>query len=532
MIRTAAADALFLTARLLSHRLLASRRDWSSHRLYIAASIAGSLLFCVIFIGTYAGVRELEAANALGLITTIAGWAFLIYLFTDLFIAFGQALNDLYLSSDLALLFSLPLRGPSIIGAKFALGVMQNEIYIGIFALPFVLGFLLGVGAQWWAYPLALVGVALFPAILYAALVLITIVVLRVIPARVAKEMLWLAGAAIPTAFWIVSFSRIARVRGDVASMQLPPPPPWLPSTWLGHAVTLLALGKLGPALAWLALLASATLALGPIALGIVAKLFDAGFDANISRAPSPAVSSPRRATGDPAHPIAALLRKDLLVFVRSPQLWFNHIAALGFVGYLLVGHAFQTPLIPLTTQLAMVQMGFVAALNSLNPGMIALSLEHGAVWVLRSAPIRARDILIAKIAGAYLQTAAISGTGAVLLAVGYGYNAWRGGAILLFTLLIAAAAIARGVAFDTRYQSFTWENPNAINRGVRMVLPFLNSLAILIVCGIALAGARIAYGGGLPSVVLGLVLSLLIVSLIVSRSVGGAMKNLAALEL
>ena len=529
--RNALGDALFLTGRLLHCRLLASQRDFSSHRLYLMASIAGSMLFCLIFIGTYAGMRELEAANAAGLIATIAAWAFLVYLFTDLFIAFGQALNDLYLSSDLALLFSLPLRGPSIIGAKFVLGVLQNEVYVGVFLLPFVFGFLLGVGAQWWAYPLALIGVAFFPAILYAALVVVTVVVLRVVPARVAKELLWLAGAAIPTMFWIVSFSRVARANGDIATMRLPPPPIWLPSTWLGHAVTFLGLGRVGPALEWLALLAVVTLVMGPIALAIVAKSFDAGFDANASRAAAVGAAEFTRLAGKPAHPLAALLHKDFLCFVRSPQLWFNHIAALGFVGYLLVVHKFQTPLIPLTTQLAMLQMGFVAALNSLNPGMIALSLEHGAIWILQSAPMRARDVLVGKIAGAYAQTAAISGTGAILLSVGYGFNAWRSGAIVLFTLLIAAAAIARGVAFDTAYPSFTWENPNAINRGVRMVLPFLNSLGILAVCAVALAGARVAYGPGAGGVIVGLTLSALLAALIILRGVRGAMKNLAALE-
>jgi len=299
--RNALGDALFLTGRLLHCRLLASQRDFSSHRLYLMASIAGSMLFCLIFIGTYAGMRELEAANAAGLIATIAAWAFLVYLFTDLFIAFGQALNDLYLSSDLALLFSLPLRGPSIIGAKFVLGVLQNEVYVGVFLLPFVFGFLLGVGAQWWAYPLALIGVAFFPAILYAALVVVTVVVLRVVPARVAKELLWLAGAAIPTMFWIVSFSRVARANGDIATMRLPPPPIWLPSTWLGHAVTFLGLGRVGPALEWLALLAVVTLVMGPIALAIVAKSFDAGFDANASRAAAVGAAEFTRLAGNPA---------------------------------------------------------------------------------------------------------------------------------------------------------------------------------------------------------------------------------------
>lgn len=220
-----------------------------------------------------------------------------------------------------------------------------------------------------------------------------------------------------------------------------------------------------------------------------------------------------------------------MLVLARSPQLWFNHIAALGFVGYLLVGHKVQTPLLPLTAQLAMMQIGFVAALNSLNPGMIALSLERGCIWLLKTMPMRPRDVLVAKLAGSFLQTAAISGLGAVLLGIGYGFGFGETAALVTFALLMAAAAISRGVAFDTRFPTFNWDNPNAINRGIRMVLPFLSSLGILLVCGLMLAFSRVAYSGAPPAIVVGLILSLLLVSLVVSRSLSAAMKNLAALE-
>lgn len=529
-------DALFLTFRLVRLRMLAGRRDWSNHQLYVMAAIAGGVLFWMIFFGTFVAVRALEAANAVGLISSIAAWAFLVYLFTDIFIAFGQALNDLYLSSDTQLLFAMPLRVQSIVTAKFVLGVLQNELYVGVFLLPFVFGYLLGVSAPWWAYPLAVAGVACFPAILYALLVVVTIAALRFIPARVAKEFLWLAGASIPTTFWVLSFARLVRVNGDVSSMQLPTPPAWLPSTWLGHEITALGLGFAGPALQWLLLLVVVTLVVGPIALAIVSGAFSAGYDATFVHARSGFDRSAKVRRGQRiaarTHPIAALLNKDFLVFARSPQLWFNHIAALGFVGYLLVGHKVQTPVLPLTLQLAMIQIGFVAALNSLNPGMIALSLEHGSIWVLKSTPLRERDILIAKIAGAYLQTAAISGVGAIALGVGYGFSFRQIAAIVAFALLIAAAAITRGVAFDTRFPIFNWENPNAINRGIRMVLPFFNSLGILLLCGLLLGFARMSFSGHAPGVLYGLVLTVLIVAFVVLQSVNRAMKNLNALEI
>lgn len=508
--------------------MLAIQRDWTSPALYAAAMGAGLTLFTLIFFGTFGGVRVLAAAQAVGLIASIPAWAFLVYLITDILIAFGQALGDLYLSRDMPILLAMPVRIPSIITAKFVLGVVQNEMYVAVFLLPFVLGYLLAVRAPWWSIPVALAGVGIFPATLYAALVVLTILALRVIPARAAKEALWLAGASVPTLFWFASFAKLSHLSGTLPALRLPSPPDWLPSTWMGEAVADLGRGELGTALRWMAVLFAVTFVACPVSLAIVARGFERGWS-------NASISGRRRqnagdAVGSPLGRTAALARKDALVFLRTPALWFNHIAALGFVGYLLVGHAVQTPILPLTIQLVLVQIGFVAVLASINPGMTALSLEHGAVWVLLSAPLRPIQILVAKAAVAFAQTGLIAAVGALALSFGYRFDAVRTAAVLYFALLMAAAAICEGVAFDTRFPSFAWENPNMINRGVRMVIPFLTGLGILVTCGVALAISRLTLHGA-PGLAVGLTVCTALVGAIVARALRRAGRNLAALE-
>lgn len=488
-VRGPFAEGWLLTAALLRNRALAIRRDWKSRSLYGFAVFLGISVFSLILAGTYAGVHVLEAASATGLLESIAAWAFLIYLFTDILIAFGQALGDLYLSRDMPILLSMPLRIPNIIIAKFTLGVAQNEVYCAIFLLPFAIGYLLGVGAPIWTYPVAVAAIAVFPATLYAALIVITIVALRLIPPRIAKEGLWLTGASVPTVFWFLSFYRVAHLTGHVATMRLPAPPDWLPSTWVGNAITMLGSGDYQAAFSWIAVLLLVTFVACPAAMVFVSKSFEAGWSAAITapaRRKSAALYGERRL---PAY--VALAVKDLKTFVRSPQLWFNHIATLGFVGYLLMGHRYQTPILPLTPQLAMTQVGFVALLGALNPGMTALSLEHLAVWILKSSPFRSRDILLAKFGVAYLQTAAVAALGAGALAYGYKFSVAMTVLLVLFALCAAAGAICVGIAFDAGYPCFTWENPNHINRGLRMIIPFLFNGLVLGACAALLFGAR-----------------------------------------
>lgn len=488
-VRSPLAEAWLLTTSLLRHRALAIRRDWKSRSLYGFALALGVFVFFLIFVGTYAGVRVLEAASADALLRSIPAWAFLVYLFTDILIAFGQALGDLYLSRDMAILLSMPLRVPNIILAKFVLGVVQNEVYAAIFLLPFALGYLGGTGAAWWTYPVAVSAVFVFPATLYAVLVVVTIAALRVIPPKVAKEGLWLVGASVPTVFWFLSFYRVAHLTGDITTMRLPEPPDWLPSTWVGNVLSFAGAGEREAALAWMSLLLTTTFLACPVALVFVARAFDRGW--------SNAIAAPARrrsASADAQKPrsaVAALAEKDLLTFFRSPALWFNHIAALGFVGYLLVGHSVQTALLPLTPQLAMTQVGFVAVLGALNPGMTALSLEHLAVWILRSAPLSASEILAAKFAVAYVQTGTISGIGAAALAYGYGFPMALAFALVIFAMGASASSVCVGIAFDSAHPSFAWDNPNQINRGLRMIVPFLANIGVLMVSALLLFGLR-----------------------------------------
>ena len=531
MKRTSIVETFLLIGHLLRQRALAAKRDFTNRRMYLVATGAAVVLMSAIFCGTFIGVRAIAAAHANELLFGIASWAFLVYLFTDLFIAFSQALNDLYLSNDMPSLLVMPVRPQSLIVAKFALGVAQNMVYVGVFLLPFVLGYLIGSGASWWAYPISLAGLALFPVVLYAALATATIVALRVIPARAAKETLWLVGAIVPVIFWLVSFSRLEHLNGGIAAVQLPPPPAWLPSTWIGDLTAYAAAGDAANAFGRLGLTALVALVGCPLALAAVSLGFAEGWSRSTSTERKAAFSGLKLPQ---LGPVAAIVWKDLSMVARSPQLWFNHLASLGFIGYLLVGQHSHATLLPLTVQLAMVQIGYIAVLDAINPSMTALSLERASAALLFCAPITPRQMFAAKIASAYLQTAGISIAAALVFGIGYHFAIGETAALAAFALLMAACATCFGFAFDTRFPAFNWENPNTLNRGVRMAVPFLAGLAVLAANGLFLGMSRMALGtlwNGSAALLGGLIPCGMLAVLVAMRTARQSLRNIAALQ-
>ena len=98
------------------------------------------------------------------------------------------------------------------------------------------------------------------------------------------------------------------------------------------------------------------------------------------------------------------------------------------------------------------------------------------------------------------------------------------------FALLMSLCSVSLGLTFDTTFPSFTWDNPNAINRGVRMVIPFLAGVAALLLCAGILGAMRVLLHG-IAAVAAGLALSALVIAWISSGAMRASLRNIAALE-
>jgi ABC-2 type transport system permease protein len=109
----------------------------------------------------------------------------------------------------------------------------------------------------------------------------------------------------------------------------------------------------------------------------------------------------------------------------------------------------------------------FVGWLLAANLAGSGVSLEGKNYWMIKVAPLKPRQFLLAKFLVAYLPTVLICGVYVLVLQVFKGPNAWSMLVSLLAVALLLAGVNGLYLAFGVLGAKFDWENPNQIGRSV-----------------------------------------------------------------
>ncbi len=332
------------------------------------------------------------------------------------------ALSTFYLSDDLDLMLSLPVRRESFHLARLVDTMVQSSWMMFIFGLPLFLAYGRAYGAGP-AYYLLLLLTA--PSLLLMASnlgVAVASTLVNVFPARRIREGLALLGVlALGFVLVVLRLLRPERlvnadsfesVAAYVASMQAPVPA-LLPPRWASD-VLIAALG--GKAVPWLelGLLLSGALA----STGLARWWTTAVYDQGRARAQEARAARLARAglldrllllyTRPLPGPLRAVVVKDLKTFIRDPSQWTQVLLVGSIVLITLASIAalpldvFRGPYVGLSRNmlafLVLGLIGFVMAAVSGRFQFTAVSAEGRGFWFVRTAPLHPRQYLLAKL--------------------------------------------------------------------------------------------------------------------------------------
>jgi ABC-2 type transport system permease protein len=428
----------------------------------------------------------------------LIGGAFLGILITS----FGVLLQALYLANDMEFLLSAPLPLRSVFLSKLLQAILPNFSLICLFALPVLYGLGLSNGYNLLFFPLVLLMLAALALAAAGISSLLVMLVVRIFPARRVAELLGFIGA-------ILSFvcsqsgnlARFDKFSGQQASQALALVTrfnqPWSPLAWAGRGLVDLGSGRWLPGIGFSVLTLGLAFGIFGVALTISEKLYYSGWASMQARQQKKKVqkkvqsetSSPLSGLVERIVPVAirAIFVKDLLSLRRDLRnmsqlvtpLIFGIVYGILFLrngGELSTGSGeaprFLTEILKNLSLYGNVGISlFVGWMLVARLGMTAFSMEGKNYWLLKSAPISAGQMIIAKFLVAYLPSLAMGW--AFLLVISVFQRAAP--LMILFTFFVVALCIAGNVGVNLTFgitgANLNWDDPRHMQRGTASCL-------------------------------------------------------------
>ncbi|MBZ9713100.1 putative ABC transporter permease subunit [Deinococcus multiflagellatus] len=376
--------------------------------LLLTAEVYGSWR-ALTFLGRYGdiGLNVFARVLEIGLITLSSGVTFS---------ATTAAISTLYLSDDLNFLLAQPLSAVRVFALKVTETFLNAALAPLFLTLPLLITVAVFFHAPWWAYPV-MVGAA---TLVFAAPVglgaLLAVLLMRVAPAGRVREISTGLGVLISAA--LVYAIRALRPEVLVQKLQDPtkveallrefggPGSPLLPPSWAAQGIWQAAHGTLALPLLPLAGLTAALLV---AATWLAARAYQEGWARALDSSTPKLDPRPRRA-GATERLLAGLGRggslasKDLRVTLRDPTQWSQLLVVVALAGvYLVSVRAVPIPVPQFRGILGYIQLafqGFIIAGVAVRLAFPAVSTEGRAYWLLRTAPISPRQIVLSKFLG------------------------------------------------------------------------------------------------------------------------------------
>jgi ABC-2 type transport system permease protein len=410
--------------------------------------------------------------------------------------SFTTVLSSLYLSGDMDMLLAAPVPMRAVFVVKFFGGLLVPYLLLFFLLGPFLLGF--GQGLGWGAafFVTAFVVLLLLPLLPTGLGALLVMAVVRVIPARRAREIVGVIGGMVGISWYIFSqftnqlAPRVANARMLDYLRRFDNP--LLPSAWAGRALAAAGEGDWARLGLFGGLFAALSIGCFALCIALAERLYYAGWS-NMSTQGG-RVRKRRRAGGEGrtrtsnvpqsfvvrlsslilSRQSAAVLYKDLRVFPRDlrnvQQLIFPLVVA-GIWTFRLItsGSPFgtdeQPDIVTSFSQLASAGISFyICLVLSSAMGGAGISREGRGFWLLKVAPISAKRILLGKLALAYLPYPTIGTLFVLFLSILQHSTPADFVRTLAMVLLAGLGATSITLGMGAAFPKLSWVNPNQQN--------------------------------------------------------------------
>jgi len=450
---------------------------------------------------------ELLGPTALeGIPTLILSTVFL----ATFLISFQVLLQALYLAGDMDFLLSSPIPARAVFVAKLLQAVLPNLLYLGLFTLPILWGLGAANGYNVLYYPLGLPLLVLQVLTAASLSALLVMAVVRIFPARRVFEVISFLGAiaGLLCSQWHNLSQTLSRGNGEVAPTLAQAAgslsrfgSPWVPLAWPGLGLMALAQERWFAALGYLALSAGVSVGVFVLTLHVAEQLYYSGWAkvrVSPARKPKRAVSrASTKARRIPLLPsvVGSIVQKDLRMLRRDlrnlSQLISPIIFAIVYAIMMLGGRNkdVNNPPPEFVTQytfyLTILIVLFACWMLVNRLALMSFSQEGKQYWILRTAPVSAGQLALAKWLVAFLPSVIIGGV--LMVGIGIAQRAAVGDMMfgLLVVVFVSAGNSGLTLAFGITSAKLDWTDPR---RMIASGAGCLASLSSMVFHGASLA--------------------------------------------
>jgi ABC-2 type transport system permease protein len=401
--------------------------------------------------------------------------------------SFTTVLTSLYLSGDTDMLLAAPVPMRAVFVVKFFGGLIVP--YILLFGLlgPALLGYGQGLGYGPVYYVAAVLTLSLLPLLPAGLGALLVMAVVRVVPARRAREIVSVIGGLFGASWYILNqlapevAANVANVRTLESLRQLDIP--LLPSAWAGRALVAAGQGEWLTLLVYGGLFVGLSLAIFAGCLMLAERLYYDGWSNMATQGGKVRQKEKGKRQTSQAIPFyllpftfylpresRAILYKDLRVFprdLRNLQQLIFPLALAGIWTFRLLtggspargGGGAEFARFLDTAGSAGISF-FICLTISGALGGPSISREGRGFWLLRVAPISARQVLLGKLALAYLPFPTVGTLFVLFLSVLHGSTPGEVLRALALVLLVGLGVSSISLGLGAAFPKLDWENP------------------------------------------------------------------------
>ena len=484
-------------------------------------ALLGTAFWIALFVGSLMFFGRLAQEEPFGriLIDKLIGFVFLIFFAVLVFSNVVTSLTSYFLSDDLYLLFSAPLSYGRIFVARYIQSMVLSSWMVVLFAMPVFAANGVIYHAPWYYYPWMLAVLFSFLLIPCAVASMITMALVKSVPARKAQDVLIIVAILfVVILYFLFRFLQPEQLfNPDIfhgfteffATMRTPDSP-FLPTTWasaaLSAGMSIKGISTDGTFYLLLTLANGMFAALlgASVAGRIYFNAYSKSQEGRTARITSLAsITSLFNAiirSRDPKR--RQLMLKDVKNFFRETTQWTQLLLLVALVVVYLFNYkvlhldryaGITFYLRNLISYLNMILAGFVMSAICVRFVLPAVSLEGRAFWIIRTAPLSMRQFVMAKfrfhLVPIFLVSEALIIISNVFLKTS--------GFLMVFSSilmgLVSFAMVAMAIGIGAMFPNFEEKNVARMTTGASSIIFMVVSIAfVLMVIGILAVPAKI----------------------------------------